>query len=415
MDIPYLPKILDQTLYNYSCEYGLSSWKICGGISNNATVIIRFGHSSQSQHDSNTSIHYRRKTPSTVERDRSRLEHFNTRDQAISSSTQYHMEDIDLDNVKDFIPRASMHDCTPDSANVDMPLKPALATDMCVNLNPCDVNNSTFVDTCCNSKDIMIEREKTISPFPIQSQVEEQHNGNDNLACATLDNGSLRDFNSVNSNDHLLRVDTLQSVDSVQNNEITSDGFIEGGDQKKCDMNDNAGMSVDTIDEDNEEQSDSSIDLWDEHEDGDEEDCDKSDDDSCSTNSSQREKNADINLCDGCGMVLRDNLKEWFTCTECPFEQFREMCPSCFDDGHHEVHKKYISRYKDVPQSTKYFCDACGTVARNPDQLIYRCISCKAEQGGNYDLCKRCYNKLLHPKHSKMFAIKRYRELISKF
>ena len=43
----------------------------------------------------------------------------------------------------------------------------------------------------------------------------------------------------------------------------------------------------------------------------------------------------DVNLCNGCGTTLRETLNEWFTCTECLFEQFCEICPLCFENGYH--------------------------------------------------------------------------------
>lgn len=67
-----IPKCLDQSIYGLLEEFGLSSWKIYGGISA-ATVVIRFGHGGNSEQTENIQA-YRRKPNSNVQRDINRLE-----------------------------------------------------------------------------------------------------------------------------------------------------------------------------------------------------------------------------------------------------------------------------------------------------------------------------------------------------
>ena len=49
---------------------------------------------------------------------------------------------------------------------------------------------------------------------------------------------------------------------------------------------------------------------------------------SASTEDSEENQNSsnEVNNCDNCGIVLRDSLQEWYTCTECPFEQWLWRC-----------------------------------------------------------------------------------------
>ena len=410
MDMSYLPRILDQTLHNYTYEYGLSSWKIYGGKSNNATVVIRFGDTSQGQHNTRVNMQYSKKTPAAVRRDTWRLEEHKAKSakQTISSPIQSHISTINMDNVAEFKPGASMHGCTSTRPRIDYmntPPMPSL-TQLDEKVEQC----STSVDVCCMTDDVLLlsaednllkdaqqdmghmqsngsKSDKTQQKFsPMPLQVDGQHD-NKNMTESFLSQTSAiaNAFEYINENSPLERVCNTNgqsnNADYVGINNLCSEDYSDKGPKvdDTTDVTEKVDQQVDTTHE-----------------------MDDTDDNSeTNTGDSDDEKNSndDVNLCDGCGIVLRERFDEWFTCTECPFDQFCEICPSCFANGHHDIHKDYMSKYKDAPASCKEFCDACGTIFRHPDQLIYRCSECMEQFNSFYDICKKCYTKTFHKKH----------------
>ena len=116
--------------------------------------------------------------------------------------------------------------------------------------------------------------------------------------------------------------------------------------------------------------------------------------------------------CCGCHIQLTG---KWYTCTQCPCDKFRDLCPECFDSGnYHQEHKTHMSTFIQSPShSADYFCDACGAIFEHKDQVVYRCSTFFVSSDKYYDLCKRCYHKKRHMKHIKTFDLKRFSEIFA--
>ena len=101
--------------------------------------------------------------------------------------------------------------------------------------------------------------------------------------------------------------------------------------------------------------------------------------------------------CNCCGISLCDNYEKWYRCTDCPLDQFCEICPPCYKQGFHVEHKEHIAVFDKPPDDCLNYCDACGTVFIFSNEEIYICQACDKEES-SYELCRRCFRNY-HSKH----------------
>lgn len=106
MDRSYLPNVLDTILRGFVTDIGLTSWKIYGNDADQATVSIRFGNASHNQQSSHHYTAYRKKPPSTRDRDMQRLTQFNTNHMPQGEMSP--IQDIDHENSAGFQSSAVM-------------------------------------------------------------------------------------------------------------------------------------------------------------------------------------------------------------------------------------------------------------------------------------------------------------------
>ena len=119
MDTSYLPKVLEHILRDFSDELGLTSWRIYGGLSNQATITIRFGQNSLNQRDMDTTSAFRRKRPAAQHRDRQRMAEFNNNWANIATqSSPISMPSISPDNIVEFVPGASQYGLSNDHSYI---------------------------------------------------------------------------------------------------------------------------------------------------------------------------------------------------------------------------------------------------------------------------------------------------------
>ena len=210
MDMSYLPNILDQTLRCFIDNFGLTSWKICGGKSNNATVVLRFGSCNLNQQDQGNHTTYRRKPPSGTERDRQRIQQHksNMPNQLLPDND---MQDADISNATEFIPGAPMHGCAPLLENSPLPTLPQV-DGMCDSTTSM---RSTVVDN--------------LSRSPTHDMFQRINEGNErNAECGviapqnTADLKTGADSASVIS-DHTVQSDNSQIIDSGQTSSEDTD------------------------------------------------------------------------------------------------------------------------------------------------------------------------------------------------
>ena len=122
MESSYLPDILDHTLRGYVAFYGLTSWKIYGGLYNKATVILRFGSANLDEQEQSHQDTYRKKPPSATDQDRSRMQQFKE-----ARSIHSNMQNVNMDNIVEFTPGAVVHgDQSALESDVEMPPLPSL-------------------------------------------------------------------------------------------------------------------------------------------------------------------------------------------------------------------------------------------------------------------------------------------------
>ena len=138
MEPSYLPRMLESTLKTFAMEYGVTSWKICGGSLDNATVVIRYGKTSP---DQQTQVTYRKKTPSAQLRDRSRLEQYCSQ----KGNDPSDVGQFNMDNLIEFKPGADMH-------GQPLPPLPTLPSSDEIS-NSGSMHNSTFVDNSLGLND----------------------------------------------------------------------------------------------------------------------------------------------------------------------------------------------------------------------------------------------------------------------
>ncbi len=163
-----LPRVLEQTLHSYLCEYPLTSWKICSGKSHTATVIIRFGYVSQNQHVQPDTVTYRKKPPSAQNRDQQRIE------QHISDIEKGNQVPQHFNNAREFIPGASMHECTSE-------LQPRIEEPR--NMNGDLENEVTITNKACAAVDVtplILKENDDMNKVTNSLDESKDHSGKDN-------------------------------------------------------------------------------------------------------------------------------------------------------------------------------------------------------------------------------------------
>ena len=339
MDTSYLPTILDHTLKIYTDEFGLTSWKIVGGKSHNATVILRFGMGNLGQQHQEHQITYRRKLPSALERDRQRLgqHRINVNDQ---DSYQGSLQHVNIDSITEFTPGAAVHGCPQKPTTPPLPSLPQVD-------GVCDSAGSkasTFVDIKCMNE--IAEPRPLDAPSSGNVEMEltdSTHSSLDNLIKLELgcETSEIMNRDVKDSSDTLVISNSDLSDDSATSMASGNKAHDDGIKCRHC------SCVLGEKDKEWYKCTDCS-DAWSHY-------------DLCKACHSHGvhidhtdammnfniPPDEDDDYCDSCGYQFRtnDRMYECIKCRDEPQGKFVfEMCRQCYNKGLHSAHQPHLRR-----------------------------------------------------------------------
>ena len=326
MESNYLPDILDHTLRGYVAFYGLTSWKIYGGLYNKATVILRFGSSNlDEQGEQPHQQTFRKKPPSAVERDRSRIQQFKG---TIKPTPCYsNMDDVNVDTIVEFTPGAMMHGGQSAFATPPLPSLPQV---------------DGQCDTGCKQPSTFVYSDDVYS---------KKHDGvqdSDSKVPETTETGHSTELAIEND----VPLDTETNMDKSDGTNSTSSSDEEESSTDECELircrycDGILGQGIDqwykcTDCCSAEGHFDVCIRCYDlKHH------FDHMDSMSLFKNPTQGNQR----YCDSCGYEFHSNDRV-YECKECKETEngcfLFEMCRICFNKGCHKVHHEHLRRVRD--------------------------------------------------------------------